>query len=133
MRPFQWIQATILRLPALLHLLAYFAWQVVLANLNVTRIALARRPPIHPGILGLPLRVRRPAEVAALANMITLTPGTTSVDVGEADGRIFIHTIDVRQPEAIAAVKDRFEDLILQVSQPGRSGAVAVRRGGEPA
>ena len=53
--------------------------------------------------LRLPLRVDRDFEITLLANLITLTPGTLSVDVSDDRKTLFVHAIDCSDPEQDAA------------------------------
>ena len=71
----------------------YLFVQIVKANLDVASRVVRRRIPIRPGIVAVTTRLRSPLGRAILANSITLTPGTLSVEI-EGD-RLFIHWIDV--------------------------------------
>lgn len=65
--------------------------QIVLANLQVLRLALARRPAISPTLVRLQALPRTDAGRATLANAITLTPGTVTLQV---DGdRMLVHAL----------------------------------------
>lgn len=55
---------------------------------------------IKPGIFAFPLTVTRDFEITLLANLITLTPGTLSVDVSEDRKTLFVHAIDCSDPDA---------------------------------
>ncbi|MEP3300463.1 MAG: Na+/H+ antiporter subunit E, partial [Roseibium sp.] len=55
-------------------------------------------------------------EITMLANLITLTPGTLSVDVSEDRKTLYVHCIDVPDPQAtIDDIKNGFERKILEV------------------
>lgn len=102
--------------PTLLYLIAYFLWELLKSNYAVALLVLRPRLALRPGILAYPLRVHRPGQITALANMISLTPGTLSVEV-DADARtLYIHCIDATDPEAALAAPRRFEALIAEVS-----------------
>lgn len=67
-----------------LRLLAYMPWlivQIVKAALGVAEVVLSPRMPIDPRIIGHRAVFRRPISAVTLANSITLTPGTLTVDV----------------------------------------------------
>ena len=55
---------------------------------------------IKPGIFAFPLTVTRDFEITLLANLITLTPGTLSVDVSEDRKTLFVHALDCSDPDA---------------------------------
>ena len=81
----------------------YLFAQIVKANLDVASRVVRRRIPIRPGIVAVTTRLRSPLGRAILANSITLTPGTLSVEI-EGD-RLFIHWIDVGDDEGADATE----------------------------
>ncbi len=92
------------RVRRVLSLIALFHFELVKSALRVAWIAVQPNMPLKPGIIAYPLRVDRDFEITLLANLITLTPGTLSIDVS-ADRRIlYIHAIDV--PDADALKRD---------------------------
>ncbi|MHB1103459.1 MAG: Na+/H+ antiporter subunit E [Devosia sp.] len=56
---------------------------------------------LRPGIIAFPLKVTRDAEITTLANLITLTPGTLSVDVSEDRRVLYVHAIDAADKDAL--------------------------------
>jgi multicomponent Na+:H+ antiporter subunit E len=93
--------------------LAVFLWELVLANLNVARLVFSPRIRIRPGIVEIKTRLKSPMGRLALANAITLTPGTLVVDI--RDDSLFIHWIVVSSadPEAATrAIAGRFEKYL---------------------
>ena len=67
------------------------------------------------GFIAFPLTVESDFEIALLANLITLTPGTLSVDVSEDRKVLYIHCIDVPDPEGtIADIRNGFERKIME-------------------
>jgi multicomponent Na+:H+ antiporter subunit E len=93
-----------------------FFYELVLSAVRVAKIVCT--PDIsglQPGIIAYPLTVDRDFEITLLANLITLTPGTLSVDVSEDRKVIYVHCIDVPDPEeTIADIHDAFERKILE-------------------
>lgn len=67
--------------------------------------ALVARPDMHkhlrPGIIAFPLSLTRDAEITVLANLITLTPGTLSVDVSGDRKVLYVHAIDAADKQAL--------------------------------
>lgn len=59
----------------------FFIWELILANIRVAIDVLRPRPQIEPAVVAVPLDGFSDAEVTLLANFITLTPGTLSLDV----------------------------------------------------
>lgn len=70
---------------------------------------------LRPGIVAFPLTVTRDAEITLLANLITLTPGTLSVDVSEDRKVLYVHAISVTDRESlIRDIADGFERKIIE-------------------
>jgi multicomponent Na+:H+ antiporter subunit E len=71
---------------------------------------------IRPGIVGVPLTVRSDAEITLLANMITLTPGTVSVDVSDDRKTLYVHALVITDRQAlIDEIKNGFERKVREV------------------
>ena len=71
--------------------LGVFVWELVLANLNVARLVFSPRIDIRPGIVEIKTRLKSPLGRMVLANAITLTPGTLSMDLDK--GLITVHSL----------------------------------------
>lgn len=88
--------------------LAKSAWKV-------TVLVLKPGMDITPGIFAFPLTVTRDFEITLLANLITLTPGTLSVDVSEDCRTLYVHALDCSDVDAaIADIAGGFERKILE-------------------
>lgn len=74
--------------------LPVFIWKLVLANLDVARRVLSPKIPLNPGIVKVDTKLKGEIGKLTLANSITLTPGTLSIDVEEDS--IFVHAIDIK-------------------------------------
>jgi multicomponent Na+:H+ antiporter subunit E len=96
-------------------LAALFLYELVLSAVRVAAIVLRPKIELSPGIIACPLTVDRDFEITMLANLITLTPGTLSVDVSEDRKTLYVHCIDVPDPQAtIDDIKNGFERKILE-------------------
>jgi len=69
------------RLARLPGFLLYFLKELLVANLKVAAAVVATAGRLRPAIVAVPLTLDRDAEIALLANLITLTPGTLSLEV----------------------------------------------------
>ncbi|WP_417684713.1 Na+/H+ antiporter subunit E [Roseibium sp.] len=93
-----------------------FIYELVLSAWRVAMIVIQPKINLQPGIIAYPLTVDRDFEITMLANLITLTPGTLSVDVSEDRKTLYVHCIDVPDPQAtIDDIKNGFERKILEV------------------
>jgi len=93
--------------------LSVFFVELVKANLNVMRLVFSPRIDIQPGIVEIKTGLKSPLGRLALANSITLTPGTLVVDI--IDDSLFIHWINVSSTDPVAATEEissRFEKYL---------------------
>ena len=88
--------------------------ELVLSALSVSWLVLQPRPRLRPGIIAYPLSLTSDAQITLLANMITLTPGTLSVDVSADRKTLYIHAIDIDSRDAlIGRIAAGFETKVL--------------------
>lgn len=93
--------------------LSVFIIELVKANLNVMRLVFSPRIDIKPGIVEIKTELKSPIGRLALANSITLTPGTLVVDI--KDDSLFIHWINISATDPVAAteaISSRFEKYL---------------------
>jgi multicomponent Na+:H+ antiporter subunit E len=102
--------------PQAVSLAVFFVWQLVIANLRMARAVLGRVDQLHPAIIAVPLDVTSDAEITMLANLITLTPGTLSIDVSSDRRVLYVHVADCPDPdEARRELKEGFEHRVREV------------------
>jgi len=99
----------------LLRLAWSFVWELIVASFRVAIIVLSPRMNIKPGIFVYPLTVDRDFEITLLTSLLTLTPGTLSVDVSEDRRFLYVHALDCSDPEAmIHDIRNGFEKMIME-------------------
>jgi multicomponent K+:H+ antiporter subunit E len=105
------------RLGAILRLAGLVFADIVRSNIAVGRIILGLdRKRRASGFVDIPLELRDPYGLAALACIITSTPGTLWVAFNEADGTLTIHVLDlVDKSEWVRTIKGRYERLLLEI------------------
>jgi len=94
----------------------YFMWQVVKANLIMTYYVLHPEMPIRPGIVSVKTKLTSDTGKLALANSITLTPGTLTMDV--IDDTLYVHWIDVKgdtEEQTTRAIAGPFESFLRRI------------------
>jgi multicomponent Na+:H+ antiporter subunit E len=90
-----------------------FIIELVKANLNVMRLVFSPRINIRPGIVEIKTELTTPMGRLALANSITLTPGTLVVDI--KDDSLFVHWINIGSTDPVEAAREisgRFEKYL---------------------
>lgn len=94
-------------------LAALFVKELVLSGWRVAKLVLSPRMELRPGIFAYPLTVDSDFEITLLANMITLTPGTLSVDVSPDRRTLYVHAIDCSDVEQTKSeIRNGFERKI---------------------
>jgi multicomponent Na+:H+ antiporter subunit E len=89
--------------------------ELALSAVKVATTVLSRDMNLKPGIFAFPLTVDRDFEITLLANMITLTPGTLSVDVSDDKKTLYVHALDCADPDAIRRdIANGFERKIME-------------------
>jgi multicomponent Na+:H+ antiporter subunit E len=81
-----------------------FFYYVLIANFDVVYRALHPQMPIKPGIVKVKTKLKSESGITALANSITLTPGTLTVDLTD-DGYLYVHWINVKSDDVQQATE----------------------------
>lgn len=98
-----------------LSLAALFLKELSLSAWKVTLTVLSPDMKLKPGIFAFPLTVTSDFEITLLANLITLTPGTLSVDVSPDRRTLYVHALDCSDPEATKRhIANGFERKIME-------------------
>ena len=93
-----------------------FIWEMIKANIDVAKRIVQPTIPINPGIVEVPTKLKSNVAKLALANSITLTPGTLTVDI--IDDKLYIHWIDVKSEnpeENFKEISSVFEKYIKEI------------------
>lgn len=100
----------------LLYYLPVFFWEMLKANVDVAYRVLHPKMPINPGLVKIKTGLTSEMGKAFLANSITLTPGTTTVDI--RGDEIYVHWIDVKTTdveEATRLISKKYEAIIARI------------------
>lgn len=101
---------------ALMAFVPVFLWDVLVANLQVAWLIVNVGRTLRPRWLVIPLELRNPHAITTLANVISLTPGTVSSEIGPDRRTLLVHSLDVAdEAEAIAFIKRRYETPIREI------------------
>lgn len=104
------------RLFAFVRLILVFLGEVVRGGVRVSYLLLHPRLPISPGIIAVPLDVKSDEAITMFAGMITMAPGSISVELSEDRKYLFVHALEAADPDKAAAdFKNAFERHILEV------------------
>lgn len=84
-----------------LELSIYFVKEVILANFHVARLVFTANRRLTPAFISVPIAVSSDWGLVTLANMITLTPGTLSVDIAADRKNLLVHVIHSENPDQV--------------------------------
>ncbi len=111
LHPMRWLRFLFVYIPV-------FAWELLKANLDVAYRVVHPGLPIRPGIVKIRTGLRSETGLTFLANSITLTPGTLTVDVDGEEGVLYVHWINVGERDVEAAsraIGGRFEPILMKI------------------
>lgn len=101
-----------------LYYIIIFSWECLKANLDVARRVIHPYKPLNPGIVKVKTTLKSDTALTFLANSITLTPGTLTVDIDKEKGILYVHWIDVKTleyEEATKIIVERFEKILRKI------------------
>lgn len=103
--------------PRVFSFLLFFIYELIKANLQVALEVISPKLGMKPGIVAVPLDITTNFQITLLANLITLTPGTLSMDVSEDRKVLYVHSMYVEDKEEfIKSIKNGFEKRIIAIS-----------------
>jgi len=102
------------RVPYGLVYVALFVYELVTANVEVAYRVLHPRMPIDPDVIEFPLRVRTDLAITTIANSITLTPGTLTMDYDPDRNALYVHTLFGESEDVVAPIR-RWENYALVI------------------
>ena len=78
-------------LPKVVFYIFYVLWALLVSSIRVAVVILSPKPKIDPGIVAVPLTLKSDGGIFVLANSVTLTPGTLSLNVSEDKKYLYVH------------------------------------------
>jgi multicomponent Na+:H+ antiporter subunit E len=107
------------KLPKAISFIVYFLKELVVANLKVAYDILTPSYHMKPTVIALPLSVTTDTEISLLAAIITLTPGTLSIDVRSDRKVLYVHTLYLKHDDVEQlkySLKHGFERRLLELT-----------------
>lgn len=99
----------------------HFVYKLVESTVVVARTVLAPRERVHTGIVAVPLRGCSDAIATLVADAISLTPGTLTLEVHRDPLVLYVHALDVRDVDAVRAGVRQLELLALRAFGPAEA------------
>ncbi|MEM0899281.1 MAG: Na+/H+ antiporter subunit E [Pseudomonadota bacterium] len=104
----------LIRVLAFFTLCRVFVFELMKASLSVATAVFKDTSTLRPAIIAVPLDLKTDMGIATLANIVSLTPGTTSLHVSDDKSLLYIHVLDRdSDQEVIDEIKDRLERAVL--------------------
>jgi len=101
-------------------LLLYFLKELGLASLVVAWDVITPRLNVESGVVALPLDAKTNLEITILASLISLTPGTLSLDVSEDRRILYVHAVYIKKGDVEGlkrGIKNGFEKKLLEITR----------------
>lgn len=100
----------------------YFAYEFLKSNVLLLWEIVRWRPQAAPAIVAVPLRCRSTLETVFLANLITLTPGTLTLEVAVDPPTLYVHGMFAGDPDGFLAELRELEGRMLLALRPVGGG-----------
>ncbi|MBI9082952.1 MAG: Na+/H+ antiporter subunit E [Desulfobacterales bacterium] len=106
------------RAPKTVRLICHFLMELVLSNIKVFWDVITPAHISRPGIVAVPLDVKTDMEILLFANMLSLTPGTLSLDLSDDRSILYVHVMFLDDPDRFRqSVKEGLERRVLEVTR----------------
>ena len=97
---------------------AYFLYELTVSSFQVAWDVITPTHRSRPAIVAVPLDIEEPIQITVLANLISLTPGSLSLDVSPDGKTLYVHEMFVDDPdETRRRIKTGFERLVWEAMQ----------------
>lgn len=101
----------------LLFFIGFFLKELVVSSLRVVAVVLSPTMKMQPAVVAIPLEVTSEAAITMLGNLITLTPGTLTLDVSTDHSTMYVHAMNVGDVITFReGIKNGFERRILELA-----------------
>lgn len=107
------------KIPLFIGFALYYLREMVRANVQIAIDLLRVTPHFTPGFVKVPLDLKTDVEITLLANLVTMTPGTLTVDVSDDRSHLLVHGLYMQDPQAVGAdIKKNLEQRIIKLLRP---------------
>ncbi len=104
------------RIPKIIYFIIYFIYEIILANFHVAYDVVTPKYFFTPGIIKYKMEAKSDIEINLLSTVISLTPGTTVLDISDDNTTLFIHVMYLKTAEAFEDdLRNGFEKKLLEI------------------
>jgi multicomponent Na+:H+ antiporter subunit E len=110
---------------AAVRLAAHFLWELVKASAFLAWEVVTPRMRVNAAVISVQLTSGLAGTITTVANLVSLTPGTVTLDVDDRTRTLLIHILHLRTVEDARRSVLRFEQLVIDAFPPRRAEALA--------
>lgn len=102
----------------LAELTVYFLWELIKASFVVAHEVLTPTHYMEAGIIAVPLDTKTDIEITIFSSLVSLTPGTLSIDVSADKSHLFVHAMYIEKGDTAALaqeLKEGFERRVIRI------------------
>lgn len=104
------------KVPKVLAFAAYYLKELVRSNLVIAYDILTPTHHMKPGVVAVPIRATTDLEITLLANLITMTPGTLTLDLSADRKTLYVHAMYIDDPQALRDdITGNLEKRVLKI------------------
>lgn len=108
--------AYVLKVVQVFGFVVFVFWEIFTASLALAWLIVQPRLQLRPAVVAIPLDANSDLEIATLANLLTLSPGTLSLDVSTDARTLYVHTMVLDDPDEFRReIKEKMERRVLEV------------------
>ncbi|MFT5431957.1 MAG: multicomponent Na+:H+ antiporter subunit E [Myxococcota bacterium] len=103
----------------MIRLALFFLWELALSSARVAHDVLTPTRYMRPALIVVPLSVDDAARITVVANLVSLTPGSLTIDASLQRRELLVHTmfLDGTAAEAAAAIQSGFEAKVISATR----------------
>lgn len=104
------------KIPLLARFLVFYIKELLIANLRVAQDALTPTLRMRPALVAIPLDAKTDLEILLLGNLITMNPGSVSLDISTDRSVMYVHVLFARDPDEVRReIKSNLERRVLEL------------------
>lgn len=97
--------------------IVFYLWELLIANLRVAAAVLSPRLRLIPAVIAVPLEIHSDLAITLLSNLITLTPGSLTLDVSNDCRVIYVHTMHADDIDRFRREIKTLEYRVIEVTK----------------
>jgi multicomponent Na+:H+ antiporter subunit E len=99
-----------------LRLIGFSLWTIIRSSMALAHIISMPVPQVRPGIVAVPLDIKKDLTITLLVYLVSLIPGTLGITLSRDRGTLYIHTISVNNPDDFRrAIKEELEQRVARL------------------